>query len=284
MSVRVAARLLERLPLPARRAVLHRFGRYAPWEAGFDFTPPALRGGESPGPPDFVGIGTQKAGTTWWYSLIASHPGVSVRTDIHKERHFLSRFGSAAFSDADIDAYHGWFPRRPGEIAGEWTPDYLSWPWVAPLLFKAAPKARLLVILRDPVDRFRSGLNHQLANGARLTGETVADAVNRGFYGRHLDWWGMHFDLERTLVLQYELCARDPKGQLARTYRFLGLDDTYRPADITEHRSKTSATTSMDPEVGRRLADIYAQDVAALSERLPDLDVGLWTNFTAERR
>jgi hypothetical protein len=137
----VTTRLLDRLPFSARRAILHRFGRFAPWEPGFDFTPPTLQPGELPGPPDFVGIGTQKAGTTWWYSLIASHPGVTSRADIHKERHFLSRFGSEAFSEADVDAYHCWFPRHAGEITGEWTPDYLSCPWVAPLLYRAARRA-----------------------------------------------------------------------------------------------------------------------------------------------
>jgi hypothetical protein len=275
----VTTRLLDRLPFPARRAILHRFGRFAPWEPGFDFTPPALRSGELPGPPDFVGIGTQKAGTTWWYSLIAAHPGVTSRPDIHKERHFLSRFGSTAFSEADVDSYHGWFPRRAGEITGEWTPDYLSFPWVAPLLNRAAPKARLLVILRDPVDRFRSGLAHQLANGSPLTSDVVSDAVNRGFYHRHLMWWAQHFDDDRVLVLQYERCARDPMGQLAKTYRFLGLDESFEPEYLEKRRSSTSDPVIVDPEAAVRLAEIYAEDVAALSLQVPELDMTLWTNF-----
>jgi hypothetical protein len=283
MSVRVTSRLLERLPPNARRAVLHRFGRFAPWEPGFDFTPPPLQNGEVSGPPDFVGIGTQKAGTTWWYSLIESHPGVTSRPDIHKERHFLSRFGSTAFTDADIDAYHGWFPRRAGEISGEWTPDYLSWPWVPPLLQRAAPKTRLLVILRDPVDRFRSGLSHQVATGAEITGDTVSDAVNRGFYHRHLDWWARYFDDDRMLVLQYELCARDPERQLAKTYRFLGLDDTFRPEALELRHSSTVRTVPLDADAAGRLAKIYSEDVARLSEHLPDLDMSLWTHFSGRR-
>ena len=53
----------SRLPLPVRLAVLHSLGKYAPWEEQFDFTPPSLHPGEESGPPDFVGIGVQKAGT-----------------------------------------------------------------------------------------------------------------------------------------------------------------------------------------------------------------------------
>ena len=60
----VAAAGLRRLPPQARLRLLHGLGRFAPWEAGFDFTPPPLGPGDEAGPPDFVGIGVQKAGTT----------------------------------------------------------------------------------------------------------------------------------------------------------------------------------------------------------------------------
>ena len=126
------------LPPNVRQAALHGLGRYAPWEARFDFSPPALGPNEEAGAPDFVGIGVQKAGTTWWYTLILSHPDVSSRSNIHKERHFFDRFGSRSFATSDISDYHGWFPRSPGTRAGEWTPDYFSYAWVPPLLHRAA--------------------------------------------------------------------------------------------------------------------------------------------------
>ena len=70
----VARRGFLALPPNVRLAALHRLGRYAPWEARFDFTPPAPGPGEEVGAPDFVGIGVQKAGTTWWYALDAEPP------------------------------------------------------------------------------------------------------------------------------------------------------------------------------------------------------------------
>ena len=85
-----------RLPPGVRRQVLHGLGRYAPWESGFDFTPPPLGPGEAVGPPDFVGIGVQKGGTTWWYDLLMTHPRLYARADIHKERHYFDRFGAEA--------------------------------------------------------------------------------------------------------------------------------------------------------------------------------------------
>ena len=282
MSLRsVAASGLRRLSPPARLRLLHALGRYAPWEAGFDFTPPALGPGEKPGPPDFVGIGVQKAGTTWWYGLLAAHPDVSSHPGIHKERHFLSRFATDPFGPADIEAYHGWFPRRPGTLAGEWTPDYLDFPWVPPLLAQAAPDTRLLLMVRDPVERFRSGLAHQWRHRGAITATTVSDAVARGFYHRLLTQWSEHFDRARLLVLQYEQCTRDPAGQLARSYRFLGLDDTFVPSHL--HRPvgpTTDGKVDVADDAVSRLIGAYRSDVEALAGQFSEIDLALWPNFT----
>jgi len=234
------------------------------------------------GPPDFVGIGAQKAGTTWWYGLIAAHPGVSSRPDVHKERHFLSRFATRAFGPEDVSAYKSWFPRTAGTLAGEWTPDYLFHPWIPPLLARAAPEARILVMLRDPVERLCSGLAHEWRNGAPRTVATAAEAISRGFYYQALrTWWG-HFGHERFLVLQYERCKADPAGQLAATYRFLGLDPTFEPPALRDEVSPTrSGKVVLDTDVRRQLVEMYEPDVIELAKSLPEVDLSLWANFTA---
>ena len=227
-----------------------------------------------------MGIGVQKAGTSWWYELVADHPGVSARPGIHKERHFLSRFGTTPFGPAEIEAYHGWFPRRPGTLAGEWTPDYLEFPWVPALLAQAAPDARLLLMVRDPVERLRSGLAHQRRHRASVPEATMANAVARGFYHRALAQWWAHVEPDHLLVLQYERCTEDPAGQLARTYRFLGLDDAYEPPDLRRPVGPTTdGKADLAPDARRRLVEAYAPDVAALAAEFPELDLALWPNF-----
>jgi hypothetical protein len=277
----VLRRVFTSLPPGARAGVLHRMGRYAPWEEGFDFTPPALQPGEESGPPDFVGIGVQKAGTTWWFELLATHPGVSARADLHKERHFFDRFAAQPFTAADATAYHAWFPRPPGAVTGEWTPDYCTYPWVPELLQQAAPDARLLVLLRDPVDRFFSGLAHQARAGRARDGIAMADAVQRGFYLQALQPWWDRFGEERVLVLQYERCVADLRGQLARTFEFLGLTE-YHVSDVEMPRSSEGSMNpaAADPDAVRRLVGLYAGEVEALATRLPHLDLSLWPNFS----
>ena len=275
---RIARAAFRRLSPRTRSAVLHRFGIFAPWEEGFDFTPPDLRPGEIIGPPDFVGIGVQKGGTSWWYELIASHPGVSARADIHKERHYFSHLVTQPFGEAEVNQYHGWFPRLPGTIVGEWTPDYLAHPWVPELLHRAAPDTRLLVIVRDPVERFRSGLSFRLSLGTIEDEGTVADAVRQGFYARFLRRYLDHFSYDQLLVLQYEQCVLDPAGQLAATYEFLGLD-AHQPDALRTGVNVSGAKRPIDPDTGRRLAALYAPDVEDLYSLFPHLDRSLWPSI-----
>ena len=276
---RIVRRAFARLPAPVRSEVLHHFGYYAPWEEGFDFSPPALRDGEVAGPPDFVGVGVQKAGTSWWYSLILDHPDVTDREDVPKERHYLSRFLTDPFGPEEVRRYHGWFPREAGTQTGEWTPDYFCCPWVAPLLVQAAPEAKVLVLLRDPVERFLSGLTFRLRMGAPDTSATVADAVRQGFYARSLVQLYEHVPPARVLVLQYEQCRSDPEGQLAATYRFLGLDD-YVPHDVRREVNVSGGRKlTLDGEARRRLVDLYVDDVERLAGLVGSVDLALWPNF-----
>src|SRR5262249_46493046 len=131
--------------------------------------------GQTTGPPDFVGIGTQRAGTSWWHRLVLAHPGVYRRPDARKELHFF-QLGAATNGIESPAAYHASFPRPPATITGEWTPRYIYDPWTPRLLRAVAPDAKLLVLLRDPVARFVSGIHHELRVGAAFDRNTVADA------------------------------------------------------------------------------------------------------------
>ncbi len=225
-----------------------------------------------------MGVGVQKAGTSWWYQLIIDHPDVFARNGIHKERHYFSHFGTKPFGRREVEQYHGWFPRPPGAKSGEWTPDYLGFPWVAPLLAEAAPEARLLVLLRDPVERFRSGLHFRLSHGAPDDESIVADAVRQGFYARSLRGYLDYFPPEQLLVLQYERCASDPAGQLSATYRFLGLSD-HRPHHIDRQVNPSDAKQPLDDEAILRLVELYAADVKDLATMVPSLDLSCWPHF-----
>lgn len=244
--------------------------------------PPACPPGSRIGPPDFVGIGAQRSGTTWWHHLVVSHPAVS--SGAPKELHFFHPYWQRELTDADVATYARYFPRPPGLLAGEWSPGYLAHFWIPPMLRRAAPEARLLVVLRDPVERYRSGL--ALSSETRRPGAAAASAAFRlGCYGLQLEHVFRSFDRDRVLVLQFERCVADPASELARTYRFLGVDDGHRPSDLAATRNAARGSKPPLPDGHRAaLVDAYRPDVERLTGLVPDLDLDLWENFASRAR
>lgn len=247
-----------------------------------DRRPPEVPEGWVTRPPDFVGIGAQRSGTSWWYHLVLDHPGVSSAPGAAKELHYFDRWWAGAPTPDELGAYARFFPRPPGALAGEWTPRYMADAWTPPLLAAAAPDAKLLILLRDPVERCRSGIQHALSIGAPPHPLIVSDAVARGFYARQLAHVFRHIDPSNVFVLQFERCLADRSTQLERTYRFLGLDPQHAPERLSkEPRSaEPAAPFRLDGSFREELVRLYEDDVRRLLELVPDIDPSLWRNFS----
>lgn len=239
--------------------------------------PPKCPAGWSTGPPDFIGVGAQRSGTTWLYSLIAAHP--DVQGEATKELHYFHRFWDRPFTDADAETYARYFPRPPGRITGEWSPGYLSHFWVPPLLARAAPRATLLVSLRDPVERYRSGVVLQ-SETKRIGAAGASAAFRLGCYGMQLEHLLSSVDRSRVHLVQFEACTGDPAAALAGIYRFLGLDPAFRPEGIDRRvNAATSTKQDLDPATLSALVDAYEPDVRRLLALDLGVDVSRWPNF-----
>ena len=244
---------------------------------------PEIPPGWTIGPPDFIGIGVQKAGTTWWWSLLRAHPDM---VGTIKETHQLTRLGWRPMFEPDIDSYHRYFPRRAGSVTGEWTPRYMTMPGVVDNIRACAPEARFLVTLRDPVERYRSGVGQWQKRKERL-GKRLnlwagrKDAYARSFYGFMLQRYVEAFGRDRLLVLQFERCRADPQGEYLRTLRFLGLPEWVPPEEklgkpVNVSRRRPSPKVLDEPE---DLVETLTADVALLRTFAPELDLSLWPNF-----
>lgn len=231
-------------------------------------------------PPDFIGVGVQKAGTTRWFKLIGEHPGVYCPDPWRKELDFLTDHAETRPVDFDPRAYCKLFPRPEGMLAGEWTPSYMLRDWVPPLIVRGAPGAKLLAIVRDPVERYRSGITHSAFRWGMLNDGWLRMHHEMGFYARQLKRLYERFPREQVLVLQFERCAADPARELARTYGFLGLDPAFVPPGLTERVHETKVEKLALPESTRRgLVRAYRDDVLELAELVPELDLSLWPSF-----
>ncbi len=279
--------MVLRLLRTGRNAVLgpRRVRRERPaWRRSRPSEPPPCPPGWHTGPPDFIGVGSQKCGTTWWFSLLNAHPQVQAQA----EKELRTLIGFRQPTAADAADYARWFPRPPGKQTGEWTPSYMTVSWMGRAIAQVAPEARLLATVRDPVERYRSGLPQwrkyhtgELGDEKREERKARRQALQRGFYGAQLTQLAEAVGRERILVLQYERCARDPRAELARTLEFLGLSPWEPPDELLAQRSAASSvreplTTAQRAELVAR----YTPDVRILRSFAPDLDLSLWPHLS----
>jgi len=288
--------LLNRL-----RCVLEYFGfgyRIAPYPIRRQARPWTI--GQVPGveglhtaPPDYVGVGAQKCGTSWWASLIEQHPDVSPNRFQRKETHYLTHFLERPLTDEEIKAYHAAFARPEGHLCGEWTPNYLAHSFSALRILETAPEARILVLVRNPVDRYESGFNHEskMRYGAMMAPSVRSRVIRRyalrgesiwnGMYGAQLEILASIVPQDRILLLQYEACRDNPVSYLKETYRFLGLDDEFTP-DGTGNRVNVQkrVVQPLDKEARSALTEMYRSDVDRLTALFPGrIDRVLWPEF-----
>ena len=248
-SVRTQAQgLFRSLPSSVQGRVLHRLDRHAPWEDGRPPEAPPAPAGMTTGPPDFVGIGVPKCGTTWWFSLIMAHPDIVV----HNAKELISSIGGLirrlnthGCTRADLDAYHQWFPRPPGKLTGEWTPNYVFQYQVPPLMKLAAPTAKMIVMLRDPIERYQSDISrhmnrqrHKMTQYRSMGTASIIDPRTLG---------GPTRSILELLILRFEACLEEPEAMLERTFAFLGWASTSGRSPSTRRSTRPRRNVTSSP-------------------------------------
>jgi hypothetical protein len=156
-------------------------------------------------------------------------------------------------------------------------------PWTPPLLASVAPDAKLLVSLRDPVERYASQLAWTVFRPAErrppVERRLAAEALARSSYSRQLAHVLNYFKREQLLVLQFERCVAEPGPQLRRTFEYLGVDPDFTPDDITKHVHATGRRLALHPHDRAALVAFLEPEVRSLLEAFPTLDPAQWPNF-----
>jgi hypothetical protein len=232
----------------------------------------------------FIVAGVQKAGTTALFDYLADEPGLACSRV--KETHFFDD-EAQPWPTPDFGAYHANFPVFDGRPRGEATPIYLYWPNSLERIAAYNPAMRLIVLLRDSVERAWSHWKMEFARGVetepfawcvrqgrqRLFGadpwgfHREQSYVERGFYGEQMARLLGLFPGEQVLVQRAEDLRVNPAQVLARVRTFLGL-----PASAVAAPREANVGREMDYGSDLRAADIahlrtvYARDQARLAE------------------
>ncbi|HEY3248633.1 MAG TPA: sulfotransferase [bacterium] len=186
-------------------------------------------------PPDFIGLGAQRSGTSWIYACLYEHPQICAPT---KEIHFFSR-------EHNWRRGRPWYEQHfascgPPTVAGEFSTSYLASPDAPERIRGMYPAAKLLVSLRHPVERLVSSYLNDLSAGVVSAATPLAEAlqtrpdyVEQGHYAPQLERYLRRFPRSQMLVLIYDDAVRDPAGFIGQIYVFLGIDPTFRPSMLT---------------------------------------------------
>lgn len=222
--------------------------------------------------PSFLILGTAKGGTTSLHRYLEKHPGVS--PTLKKEIHFFD----ANFSKGLL-WYRSHFPLKYKKlIAGDSTPFYLLYPHAPKRAFETIPQAKLIVLLRNPIERayslhnmnlMRPDVNETLsfedaikAEPERLSGEMekmMADEsyasfnyerysyLTGGLYLEQVKSWHNFFPKEQMLVLKSEDLFQDSSAIYQKVLKFLNLPswelNVYKNANPREYSSPLLPST-----------------------------------------
>ena len=241
--------------------------------------------------PNFVVVGAAKCGTTSLWQYLAQHPDVFLPTRRKELHHFAAddvRASSAGPGDgravedlcATWDEYVAQFAEAGDEAAvGDVSPSYFAYPRSADAIRDRLGRPRIVLILRDPVQKAFSQYSHLLRDGREtlpfweaLAAEPERRAkgygalwryVESGRYAEPTQHFLDVFGRDHVLVLFFEDLVREPAVTMRQLFAFLGVDPEV-PVDTSGVFNRSGAPRS------RRLASLLTQrnPLRSLARRL----------------
>jgi hypothetical protein len=232
---------------------------------------------------DFILAGAQKSGTTALHYFLVKHPNITMGDQ--QEIHFFDN--DAMFvAPVDYEQLHKYYPPiAPSCIAGDCTPSYIYYEPAAERIWEYNPKIKLLVLLRNPVERAFAHWNMQRFKGrepldffdavreekTRIAGAPPTEArrfayIDRGFYARQLERLFKFFPREQVKILKFEAFKDNQREMLASIFSFLGLKPlrSVRSKD----RNVVPYERVMNWEERIFLYNVFADDIAKLEQML----------------
>ncbi len=239
--------------------------------------------------PDFVIIGVQKGGTSSLFRYLEGHPDLSMA--YRKQVHFFDRFWRKGEA-----WYRACFDMRLSPnagLVGEATPYYFFHPHAPARMKQLLPEVKLVLMLRNPVDRAYSHYSMKRDQGHEpeadfekalsLEEQRIGAEWNkmleqpdyyslacrqfsylrRSYYDEQLERWLQHFSRDQFLIVQSERFFEKPVEELERLYDFLNIAD-YTPKDLRAYNSRQYAPLS--PALREKLKVHFAPHNRRLEE------------------
>lgn len=188
--------------------------------------------------PTYIIAGAMRSGTTALNSYLREHPDVAVSS--RKEVHFFD-----SFYDRGVDWYRKQFPGSESvQAVGEATPNYMFSTTAVDRIRETLPDVKLIVLLRNPIDRAYSHYWHDRARG-KTEGDFATNIkreldgtdqrinyIARGKYRAQIEHILERFPATALHVEVFEDMVDRPEDLYSSVCRFIGVDDSFRPEGL----------------------------------------------------
>ena len=205
--------------------------------------------------PNLIIIGAQKCGTSGLHYYLGLHPQISMSTP--KELNFFIR-------ERNWDRGVEWYARQfdaGADVRGEASPNYTAYPHHAGVperMRSLVPEARLIYLVRDPVERVAAHWVHNYAK-RREKGDMAATVMHpnttyvlRSQYFMQLTQFLNHFAAEQIMIVDQADLRRRRLETLSEIFSFVGVDPGFEHPGFTRERHRTGRK-HRSTKLGRRL-------------------------------
>lgn len=212
-------------------------------------------------PPHFICLGAHKSGTSWLLNCLYQHPEIFVQDKI-------DFFYSEKKQAVGIEGYQKKFLTSK-RIAGELSTVYFFSETAAKRIYEYNPEVKLIVLLRNPIDRAYSHYLQDLKMGHLKKGTSFTEAMKLekniklwGEYKTHLEHYKKLFPKERLKILFFDDIKINPSEVLTDVFEYLNVDTKFRPAlfDKKINPARLPKNVSSD-RMARRISTKLKQSV-----------------------
>jgi len=183
-------------------------------------------------PVDFFHVGPQKTATTWVFNCLKEHPRIST-----------SKIDSIHYYSMQYYLGQSWYMKQFSNINNikilfDPTPNYFRSPVAPERIAKDNPKAKILICIRNPIERAFSHYWHEKKKlrfnfkfeEALDNFDLFTNWIEPGFYSIHIKRFLLYFSKNQILFQFFDNLKNDPRKFLQEILNFIGLDDHFEPS------------------------------------------------------
>jgi hypothetical protein len=241
----------------------------------------------------FFIVGAQRCGTTYLYKILDEHPQICMAKPPNPEPKFF-------FYDEEYEkglAYYEnkYFSHCNGEkIWGEKSTSYMEKEIVAKRIKKCYPESKIIIVLRDPVERALSNYFFSKKHGletrtleevfikeipppkiAKKTSVSPFDYLERGKYRKYIAPYFKYFDKKQLKILIFENFINNI-DEIKTLLSFLDVSPDFMPANINKKiNESTKNNANIDQQITNKLTD-YFSDYNSQLENFLQIDLECW--------